>query len=236
MGAANGSVALGERLDHDVLDAHQLAALLVVLAEELEERAAVRGAAPQKALQHVVDGVGSLFELQFAVDADDAGPHGVNVEVDGLAERGAGRCLAADGVPLIGEDALADGGVGALAVDRDADAHGDLPVLVGSRPTHVERDPKSTFLSIHMLHVLTGCKVTPPCAKSEHAKCRESANKNLRSVAESGAEGDATELPAEELPQGGVLVRPRKTKIPVSVLLTGIMGFLSNPLSGERGS
>lgn len=55
-------------------------------------------------------------------------------------------------------------------------------------------------------------------------------------MAESGAEGDATELPAEELPQGGVLVRPRKTKIPVSVLLTGIMGFLSNPLSGERGS
>lgn len=81
-----------------------------------------------------------------AVDADDAGPHGVDVEVDGLAERGAGRGLAADGVPLIGEDALADGGVGALAVDRDADAHGDLPVLVGPCPTHVERDPKSTFV------------------------------------------------------------------------------------------
>ena len=54
-------------------------------------------------------------------------------------------------------------------------------------------------------------------------------------VAESGADGHATELPAEELPQGGVFVRPRKTKIPVSVLLTGIMGFLSNPLCGERG-
>ena len=82
-----------------------------------------------------------------------------------------------------------------------------------------------------MLHVLTGCKVTPPCAKLEHAKCRESVNKNLWSVAESGAEGDAAELPAEELPQGGVFVRPRKTKIPVSKLLTGIMGFLSAPLA-----
>ena len=59
---------------------------------------------------------------------------------------------------------------GALAVDRDADAHGDLPVLVGSRPTHVERDPKSTFLSIHILHVLTGCEFTPPCAILEYAK------------------------------------------------------------------
>lgn len=54
-------------------------------------------------------------------------------------------------------------------------------------------------------------------------------------MAESGADGHATELPAEELPQGGVFVRPRKTKIPVSELLTGIMGFLSNPLCGERG-
>lgn len=52
-------------------------------------------------------------------------------------------------------------------------------------------------------------------------------------MAESGADGHATELPAEELPQGGVFVRPRKTKIPVSELLTGIMGFLSNPLCGE---
>lgn len=50
-------------------------------------------------------------------------------------------------------------------------------------------------------------------------------------MAESGADGDATELPAEELPQGGVFVRPRKTKIPVSELLTGIMVFLSNPLA-----
>ena len=217
------------------IDAHQLVAFVVVFAEELEERVAVRGLAAEVEIEDLLGGEGLLVHLQIAVDADDAGPHGVNVEVDGLAERGAGRCLTADGVPLLGEDALADGGVGALAVDRDADAHGDLPVLVGSRPTYVERDPKSTFLSIHMLHVLTGCKVTPPCAKLEYAKCRESANKNLRSVAESGAEGDATELPAEELPQGGVLVRPRKTKIPVSVLLTGIMGFLSNPLSGERG-
>lgn len=54
-------------------------------------------------------------------------------------------------------------------------------------------------------------------------------------MAESGADGHATELPAEELPQGGVFVRPRKTKIPVSELLTGIMGFLSNPLCGEGG-
>ena len=82
-----------------------------------------------------------------------------------------------------------------------------------------------------MLHVLSGCRVTPPCAKTEHAKYRESANNNLRSVAESGADGDATELPAEELPQGGVFVRSRKTKIPVSKLLTGIMGFLSAPLA-----
>ena len=229
-----GVVTPGRRLGH--VDAHQLAALLVVLAEELEERAAVRGAAPQKALQHVVDGVGSLFELQFAVDENEACPDVFEVEIEVFAQCRTRGGPAAFGIPQLGSDALADGGVGALAVDRDADAHGDLPVLVGSRPTHVERDPKSTFLSIHMLHVLTGCKVTPPCAKSEHAKCRESANKNLRSVAESGAEGDATELPAEELPQGGVLVRPRKTKIPVSVLLTGIMGFLSNPLSGERGS
>ena len=86
--------------------------------------------------------------------------------------------------------------------------HGDLPVLVGSRPTHVERDPKSTFLSIHILHVLTGCKFTPPCAILEYAKRSESANKNLLMVAESGADGHATELPAEELPQGGVFVRP----------------------------
>lgn len=206
-----GVVTPGRRLGH--VDAHQLAALLVVLAEELEERAAVRGLAAEVEVEDLLGGEGLLVHLQIAVDADDAGPHGVNVEVDGLAERGAGRCLAADGVPLIGEDALADGGVGALAVDRDADAHGDLPVLVGSRPTHVERDPKSTFLSIHMLHVLTGCKVTPPCAKSEHAKCRESANKNLRSVTESGAEGDATELPADELPQGGGnLSDPEKQK------------------------
>lgn len=54
-------------------------------------------------------------------------------------------------------------------------------------------------------------------------------------MAESGADGHATELPAEELPQGGVFVRLRKTKIPVSELLTGIMGFLSNPLCGEGG-
>ena len=217
------------------IDAHQLVAFVVVLAEELEERVAVRGLAAEVEVQHLLGCEGLLVHLQVAVDADDAGPHGVDVEVDGLAERGAGRCLAADGVPLIGEDALADGGVGALAVDRDADAHGDLPVLVGSRPTHVERDPKSTFLSIHILHVLTGCKFTPPCAILEYAKCRESANKNLSAVAESGADGHATELPAEELPQGGVFVRPRKTKIPVSELLTGIMGFLSNPLCGERG-
>jgi hypothetical protein len=45
-------------------------------------------------------------------------------------------------------------------------------VLVGPRPTHVERDPKSTFLSIHILHVLTGCKFTPPCAILEYAKRR----------------------------------------------------------------
>lgn len=53
-------------------------------------------------------------------------------------------------------------------------------------------------------------------------------------MAESGADGDATELPAEELPQGGVFVRPRKTKIPVSELLTGIMVFLSNPLAERQ--
>ena len=146
-----GLVALGGGSGQ--IDAHQLVAFVVVLADELEERVAVRGLA-----------------AEVEVDADDAGPHGVDVEVDGLAERGAGRGLAADGVPLIGEDTLADGGVGALAVDRDADAHGDLPVLVGSRPTHVERDPKSTFLSIHILHVLTGCKFTPPCAILEYAK------------------------------------------------------------------
>lgn len=138
-----GVVTPGRRLGH--VDAHQLAALLVVLAEELEERAAVRGLAAEVEVQHLLGGEGLLVHLQIAMDADDAGPHGVDVEVDGLAERGAGRGLTADGVPLIGEDALADGGVGALAVDRDADAHGDLPVLVGSRPTHVERDPKSTF-------------------------------------------------------------------------------------------
>lgn len=55
-------------------------------------------------------------------------------------------------------------------------------------------------------------------------------------MAESGADGDATELPAEELPQGGVFVRPRKTKIPVSELLTGIMVFFVKPPCGERGS
>lgn len=229
-----GLVALGGGSGQ--IDAHQLVAFVVVLAEELEERVAVRGLAAEVEVQHLLGREGLLVHLQVAVDADDAGPHGVDVEVDGLAERGAGRCLAADGVPLIGEDALADGGVGALAVDRDADAHGDLPVLVGPRPTHVERDPKSTFLSIHILHVLTGCKFTPPCANLEYAKCRESANKNLSAVAESGADGHATELPAEGLPQGVVFVRPRKTKIPVSELLTGIMGFLSNPLCGEGGS
>lgn len=50
-------------------------------------------------------------------------------------------------------------------------------------------------------------------------------------VAESGADGHATELPAEELPQGGVFVRPRKTKIPVSELLTGIMVFCQTPFA-----
>ena len=201
-----GVVTPGRRLGH--VDAHQLVAFVVVFAEELEERVAVRGLAAEVEVQHLLGGEGLLVHLQIAMDADDAGPHGVDVEVDGLAERGAGRGLTADGVPLIGEDALADGGVGALAVDRDADAHGDLPVLVGSRPTHVERDPKSTFLSIHILHVLTGCKFTPPCAILEYAKRSESANKNLSAVAESGADGHATELPAEELPQGGVFVRP----------------------------
>lgn len=163
-----GLVALGGGSGQ--IDAHQLVAFVVVLAEELEERVAVRGLAAEVEVQYLLGCEGLLVHLQVAVDADDAGPHGVDVEVDGLAERGAGRGLAADGVPLIGEDTLADGGVGALAVDRDADAHGDLPVLVGSRPTHVERDPKSTFLSIHILHVLTGCKFTPPCAILEYAK------------------------------------------------------------------
>ena len=139
-----GLVALGGGSGQ--IDAHQLVAFVVVLAEELEERVAVRGLAAEVEVQHLLGREGLLVHLQVAVDADDAGPYGVDVEVDGLAERGAGRGLAADGVPLIGEDTLADGGVGALAVDRDADAHGDLPVLVGSRPTHVERDPKSTFL------------------------------------------------------------------------------------------
>ena len=50
-------------------------------------------------------------------------------------------------------------------------------------------------------------------------------------MAESGAEGDATELPVGNLPQGGVFVRSRKTKIPVSKLLAGIMGFLSASLA-----
>ena len=99
-------------------------AFVVVLAEELEERVAVRGLAAEVEVQYLLGCEGLLVHLQVAVDADDAGPHGVDVEVDGLAERGAGRGLAADGVPLIGEDTLADGGVGALAVDRDADAHG----------------------------------------------------------------------------------------------------------------
>lgn len=139
-----GLVALGGGSGQ--IDAHQLVAFVVVLAEELEERVAVRGLAAEVEVQHLLGCEGLLVHLQVAVDADDAGPHGVDVEVDGLAERGAGRGLAADGVPLIGEDTLADGGVGALAVDRDADAHGDLPVLVGSRPTHVERDPKVLFV------------------------------------------------------------------------------------------
>ena len=84
--------------------------------------------------------------------------------------------------------------------------------------------------------MLTGCKFTPPCAILEYAKRSESVNKNLLVVAESGADGDATELPAEELPQGGVFVRPRKTKIPVSELLTGIMVFFVKPPCGEGGS
>ena len=54
-------------------------------------------------------------------------------------------------------------------------------------------------------------------------------------VAESGADGHATELPAEELPQGGVFVRPRKTKIPVSELLTGIMVFCQTPFAEREG-
>ena len=153
-------------------DAGDLLEVLEVLRRRVVGAAAV---GPQVELGLLDKAAVDLVQIEVvAVDADDVGPHGVDVEVDGLAERGAGRGLAADGVPLIGEDTLADGGVGALAVDRDADAHGDLPVLVGSRPTYVERDPKSTFLSIHMLHVLSGCRVTPPCAKTEHAKCRES--------------------------------------------------------------
>ena len=170
-----GLVALGGGSGQ--IDAHQLVAFVVVLAEELEERVAVRGLAAEVEVQHLLGREGLLVHLQVAVDADDAGPYGVDVEVDGLAERGAGRGLAADDVPLIGEDALADGGVGALAVDRDADAHGDLPVLVGSRPTHVERDPKSTFLSIHILHVLTGCKFTP---RVQFWSMQNAANQRIR--------------------------------------------------------
>lgn len=124
-------------------DAGDLLEVLEVLRRRVVAAAAV---GLQVELELLDEAAVDLVQIEVvAVDADDAGPHGVDVEVDGLAERGAGRGLAADGVPLIGEDALADGGVGALAVDRDADAHGDLPVLVGPCPTHVERDPKSTF-------------------------------------------------------------------------------------------
>lgn len=124
-------------------DAGDLLEVLEVLRRRVVAAAAV---GLQVELELLDEAAVDLVQIEVvAVDADDAGPHGVDVEVDGLGERGAGRGLAADGVPLIGEDALADGGVGALAVDRDADAHGDLPVLVGPCPTHVERDPKSTF-------------------------------------------------------------------------------------------
>jgi hypothetical protein len=46
----------------------------------------------------------------------------------------------------------------------------------------------------------------------EYAKRSESANKNLLMVAESGADGHATELPAEELPQGGGICPTLKNK------------------------
>ena len=120
-----------------------------MLAEELEERAAVRGAAPQKALQHVVDGVGSLFELQFAVDENEARPDVFEVEIEAFAQCRARGGPAAFGIPQLGSDALVDGGVGALAVDRDAHADGDFPVLVRSRPTDVERDVQGCCFRIH---------------------------------------------------------------------------------------
>lgn len=128
------------------IDAHQLVAFVVVLAEELEERVAVRGLAAEVEVQYLLGRKGLLVHLQVAVDADDAGPHGVDVEVDGLAERGAGRGLAADGVPLIGEDALADGGVGALAVDRDADARGPSRACWASSDARRTRSEKYFFV------------------------------------------------------------------------------------------
>ena len=110
-------------------DAGDLLEVLEVLRRRVVGAAAV---GPQVELGLLDKAAVDLVQIEVvAVDADDAGPHGVDVEVDGLAERGAGRCLAADGVPLIGEDALADGGVGALAVDRDADARRPPPCLLG---------------------------------------------------------------------------------------------------------
>lgn len=50
------------------------------------QRAAVRGAPPQEAAQHIVYGVGLLLEFQFAVDVDEARTDVFEVEVDAFAQ------------------------------------------------------------------------------------------------------------------------------------------------------